>query len=47
MLQNGDVHGRPEKQANLFSKGHVEHEYWKELGERESNKKTEYCLISQ
>lgn len=27
MMQNGELHGRLEKQANLFSKGHVEHGY--------------------
>jgi len=27
MTQKGDLHGRLEKQANLFSKGHVEHGY--------------------
>lgn len=31
MMQNGDLHGGLENQANLFPKGHVEQGYQKEL----------------
>lgn len=32
-MQNKDLNGRPEKQANLFSKGHVEQGHQKQLCE--------------
>lgn len=42
MMQNGDLYGRLENQADLFSKGHVEHGSQKELWEYKGSKRTEH-----